>query len=74
MVQSCWFALHKGGGGRLACTYAGLIHDVTDTDCQAQNCSTQGSFSAVLSSKGFYKFQTLIFNEQDEKSRENDCA
>ena len=48
-------------------THAGLVHDVTDSDCSAQN----GSFHGRV----FATFSCLIqFSKQDEKSSEKKCC
>ena len=48
-------------------THAGLVHDVTDNDCSAQN----GSFHGRV----FATFSCLIqFSKQDEKPSEKNAA
>ena len=46
-------------------THAGLVHDITDTDCWAQNGSTHGHVFITLN----FIFN-LFFYEQDQKSNE----
>ena len=43
-------------------SYAGLVYDVTDTDCCAQNNSTHGHL--------FSTFKRRFFKKRDEKSSE----
>ena len=71
-AQSFWFALYQQRETQklvhdALCTYAthrGLVHDVTNTKCQAQNGSAHDRVFAT------FVLLLMIFNKLDRKSTE----
>ena len=66
-------AKRKRGKGWLVHMLASFMMSLTQT-ARHKMAALRALFQLYYQAKVFYKFQTLIFNEQDEKSRENDCA